>query len=124
MTDDNDDEIYGMFINMFKKSGNYKKQEVREFFKGLIADNEIAFDIGYEPLIGERPKNARTGNELGSFRRDLCTMCNSPILAKFWGTIFDGQSIGETSLCEKCRDGGFLAELEKKSDREFREENR
>jgi hypothetical protein len=119
-----DDSIYKNFIAIYKKGSPRSKQNVKDFFKKDITENEIAFDLGYEPLIGERPKNARKGEELGSFRKEICKMCNSPILAKFWGTIFNGQSIDKTGLCEKCRDGGFLDELGKETDRMFREENR
>ena len=100
-------DFYSLMVDAFNEGSDSKKEEIREFFGGMITDFEIGFDNGYE-FGAETPKDARKGKELHSFRVEQCRICdNQSTVGKFWPTMF-GQSIGETSLCKKCSKGGFI----------------
>lgn len=121
MTDIIDD--WSEIFNLYKQSNPNQKRRIKNSLKDDMKQNELAFIMGRWPPPMEEPRNERKGEELGFFKKELCKICNSQIMARFWNVMFN-ESIEKAGLCERCTDEGYIAELKKESDRKYREENR
>lgn len=87
-------------------SSPFKREGIKKTLKKQLEDDELAFIMGRWPPPTEGPENARKGEELGSFRKDICEKCHEPMLVRMWGIMFD-QPLNEVGLCERCNKHGF-----------------